>query len=54
LGFDSGIRETKTKIKDQITPDRIANSIRLLCQDHEGVFLIVEGYSDRLIYERVK
>jgi 5S rRNA maturation endonuclease (ribonuclease M5) len=40
-------------MREQITPDRIANSIRLLCQDHEGVFLIVEGHSDRLIYERL-
>lgn len=40
-------------MKDQITPDRIANSIRLLCSDHDGVFLIVEGHSDRLIYERL-
>jgi hypothetical protein len=36
-------------MKDQITPDRIANSIRLLRGDHEGVFLIVEGHSDKLI-----
>jgi 5S rRNA maturation endonuclease (ribonuclease M5) len=40
-------------MKDQITPDRIANSIRLLRGDHEGVFLIVEGHSDKLIYERL-
>ena len=40
-------------MKDQITPDRIANSIRLLRSDHEGVFLIVEGHSDKLIYERL-
>lgn len=40
-------------MKDQITPDRIANSIRLLRGDHEGVFLIVEGPSDKLIYERL-
>jgi 5S rRNA maturation endonuclease (ribonuclease M5) len=40
-------------MKDQITPDRIANSIRLLRGNHEGVFLIVEGHSDKLIYERL-
>ncbi|CCI16173.1 conserved hypothetical protein [Microcystis aeruginosa PCC 9806] len=40
-------------MKEQITPDRIANSIRLLRGDHEGVFLIVEGHSDKLIYERL-
>lgn len=40
-------------MKDQITPDRIANTIRLLRGDHEGVFLIVEGHSDKLIYERL-
>jgi hypothetical protein len=40
-------------MKDQITPDRIANTIRLLRGDHEGVFLIVEGDSDKLIYERL-
>ena len=40
-------------MREQITPDRIANSIRLLRSDHEGVFLIVEGHSDKLIYERL-
>jgi len=40
-------------MKDQITPDSIANRIRLLRGDHEGVFLIVEGHSDKLIYERL-
>jgi hypothetical protein len=40
-------------MREQITPDRIANSIRLLRGDHEGVFLIVEGHSDKLIYERL-
>ena len=40
-------------MREQITPDRIANSIRLLRSAHEGVFLIVEGHSDKLIYERL-
>lgn len=40
-------------MREQITPDRIANSIRLLRSDHEGVFSIVEGHSDKLIYERL-
>ncbi|NCR16431.1 MAG: DUF4435 domain-containing protein [Microcystis aeruginosa LL13-03] len=40
-------------MREQITPDRIANTIRLLRGDHEGVFLIVEGDSDKLIYERL-
>ena len=40
-------------MREQITPDRIANSIRLLRSNHEGVFLIVEGHSDKLIYERL-
>ena len=40
-------------MREQITPDRIANSIRLLRGNHEGVFLIVEGHSDKLIYERL-
>jgi hypothetical protein len=40
-------------MREQITPDRIANSIRLLRSDHEGVFLIVESPSDKLIYERL-
>jgi len=40
-------------MREQITPDRIANSISLLRSAHEGVFLIVEGHSDKLIYERL-
>ncbi len=40
-------------MREQITPDRIANSIRFLRSAHEGVFLIVEGHSDKLIYERL-
>ncbi|TRU45087.1 MAG: DUF4435 domain-containing protein [Microcystis aeruginosa Ma_QC_Ca_00000000_S207] len=40
-------------MREQITPDRIANTIRLLRGYHEGVFLIVEGDSDKLIYERL-
>ena len=35
-----------------ITPDRIANQIRMRRSSHKGCFLIVEGRSDKLVYER--
>lgn len=35
-----------------ITPDRIANQIRMRRSSHKGSFLIVEGRSDKLVYER--
>lgn len=41
-------------MRDAITPYRIANQIRMRRDDntHSGTFLIVEGRSDKLLYER--
>ncbi|MEQ8462126.1 DUF4435 domain-containing protein [Coleofasciculus sp. E1-EBD-02] len=39
-------------MREFITPDRIANQIRMRRSSHEGSFLIVEGRNDKLVYER--
>ncbi|MEQ9667346.1 DUF4435 domain-containing protein [Coleofasciculus sp. G2-EDA-02] len=39
-------------MREFITPDRIANQIRMRRSSHKGSFLIVEGRSDKLVYER--
>lgn len=39
-------------MRDAITPDRIANQIRMRRSAYSGTFLIVEGRSDKLLYER--
>ena len=39
-------------MRDHITPARVANSIRLQRQEFEGTFLLVEGRTDKLFYER--
>jgi len=36
----------------RVTPDRIANQVRMRRSSHKGSFLIVEGRSDKLVYER--
>jgi Protein of unknown function (DUF4435) len=40
-------------MREYITPERIANQIRLRRSNFSGVFIIVEGSSDKLIYERL-
>ncbi len=39
-------------MREFITPDRIANQIRMRRSSHKGSFLIVEGRNDKLVYER--
>lgn len=39
-------------MREFITPERIANQIRMRRSAHSGTFLIVEGRSDKLVYER--
>jgi hypothetical protein len=39
-------------MREFITPDRIANQVRMRRSSHKGSFLIVEGRSDKLVYER--
>ncbi|MFP5274218.1 DUF4435 domain-containing protein [Coleofasciculus sp.] len=39
-------------MREFITPDRIANQIRMRRSSHKGSFIIVEGRSDKLVYER--
>lgn len=39
-------------MRDQITPERVANSIRLQRQEFKGTFLLVEGRTDKCFYER--
>jgi Protein of unknown function (DUF4435) len=39
-------------MREFITPDRIANQIRMRRSGFSGTFLIVEGNSDKLVYER--
>jgi hypothetical protein len=39
-------------MREFITPDRIANQIRMRRSSFSGTFLIVEGRSDKLVYER--
>ncbi|MBP0013608.1 MAG: DUF4435 domain-containing protein [Roseofilum sp. SID2] len=39
-------------MKEQLTPDRVANSIRLKRQTFTGSFLLVEGGSDKRFYQR--
>lgn len=40
-------------MREHITPNRIANQIRMRRTIHLGTFLIVEGRSDKLVYERI-
>jgi 5S rRNA maturation endonuclease (ribonuclease M5) len=39
-------------MREFITPDRIANQIRMRRSSHKGSFLIVEGRNDKLVIER--
>jgi len=39
-------------MREFITPDRIANQIRMRRSSHKGSFLIVEGRNDKLVYDR--
>ncbi|MDJ1179813.1 DUF4435 domain-containing protein [Roseofilum sp. BLCC_M91] len=39
-------------MRDQLTPDREANAIRLKRQTFTGAFLLVEGGSDKKFYQR--
>lgn len=40
-------------MREYITPERIANQIRLRRSNFSGAFIIVEGRSDNLVYERL-
>lgn len=40
-------------MREYITPERIANQIRLRRSNFLGTFIIVEGRSDKLVYERL-
>lgn len=40
-------------MREYITPERIANQIRMRRSTYLGTFLIVEGRSDKLVYDRV-
>lgn len=39
-------------MRELLTVDRVANKIRLLRSNFEGTFLLVEGRSDKMFYER--
>lgn len=39
-------------MRDLLTVDRVANQIRLLRSNFSGTFLLVEGRSDKIFYER--
>jgi hypothetical protein len=51
LGFDSRAARIE-KVRDLLTGDRDANQIRLRRSTFFGTFLLVEGSSDKVFYER--
>jgi hypothetical protein len=51
LGFDSRVARIE-KVREFLTDDRDANQIRLRRSTFSGTFLLVEGSSDKVFYER--
>lgn len=51
MGFDGGI-ERSCEVREFLTPDRVANKIQLLRTTFSGTFLLVEGNSDKIFYQR--
>lgn len=51
MGFDGGI-ERSWEVRELLTPDRVANKIQLLRTTFSGTFLLVEGNSDKIFYQR--
>jgi hypothetical protein len=51
LGFDSRAARIE-KVREFLTDDRDANQIRLRRSTFSGTFLLVEGSSDKVFYER--